>query len=170
MKSKIVGVIAIILVFALDQASKAYAIDWYSKSGATEVLKFCSLVEVWNRGISFGMFGALESSNLIFTYVSLGVILMLFVLFVQSKCNKSTFCMGVVIGGALGNLADRLRFGAVYDFISLHVGEFQWPAFNFADVCVTCGVICFLCLEIIYHAKARVEASGDPDTLSVKKY
>ncbi|ACZ48950.1 lipoprotein signal peptidase [Anaplasma centrale str. Israel] len=170
MKGKIVGVIAIVFIFALDQVSKAYAIDWYSKSGGTQVFKFCDLVEVWNRGISFGMFGAMESSNLIFTYVSLGVILALFVLLLQAKHKKSTFCMGVVIGGALGNLADRLRFGAVYDFISLHVGELYWPAFNIADACVTCGVIGFLCLEVMYHAKARVAESADPVALSVKKY
>ncbi|SCV65442.1 Lipoprotein signal peptidase [Anaplasma phagocytophilum] len=52
------------------------------------------------------------------------------------------------MGGALGNFMDRLRFGAVYDFIDLHIGDWHWPAFNLADLTITCGVIVFLAMEL----------------------
>ncbi|MGN7678208.1 MAG: signal peptidase II [Anaplasma sp.] len=151
----LIGIMALAGVFAVDQVSKAFAADLYFRLGNVEVSKFCSFVQVWNTGISFGMFGSLQSSNLIFTCISSVVISVLLFMLLHSKCNKRALCMGVIVGGALGNLADRLRFGAVYDFINLHIGGVHWPAFNVADACVTCGAIAFLSLEMRNHEKVR---------------
>ncbi|MCU7611286.1 signal peptidase II [Anaplasma capra] len=169
-REKIIGITAIACVFVLDQVSKAYAMGLYSEFGVVEISRFCSLIQVFNRGISFGMFDALKGGNLVFMCVSLVIIAVLLAMFARSKCRKSAFCMGVVIGGALGNLLDRFRLGAVYDFISLHLGEFHWPAFNLADACVTCGALGFLCLELINHAKMCEEKDSGAAPLSVKKY
>jgi signal peptidase II len=59
--------------------------------------------------------------------------------------------MGLIVGGAIGNLIDRLRFGAVIDFIDWHIGTWHWPAFNFADICITVGIG----LYVLYFIKGK---------------
>lgn len=92
---------------------------------------------VWNTGISFGMFGG--ANSLIFMGLSLLVSAGLFVWMAIARGRLLLVALPLVIGGALGNVCDRVRFGAVADFIDVHIGEHHWPAFNVADSCICIG-------------------------------
>ena len=143
----LMSTLVMISVIVLDQVSKWYAFGIHVQHGTVNLFKFCSLVQFWNRGISFGMLNSLRNANLIFIWLSIVLMLVLVFVLIKTECNKKTICIGVVLGGSLGNFFDRLRYGAVYDFIDLHIGDFHWPAFNIADSFIVLGVLSFLLLE-----------------------
>ena len=105
-----------------------------------ELAPFLNFVMVWNQGISFGLFDSNEPvMAVILTAVALAASLLLLIgLAVASKKTVAT-ALGLIIGGALGNALDRIRFGAVADFVDVHAGSWHWPAFNLADSCIVIG-------------------------------
>jgi signal peptidase II len=122
-------------------------IAWYKQAPErmppTElvVLPNFNLVSVWNKGISFGMFNrASDNGPMILVGLSLAISA-LFVIWLF-RGPDAMQCMGIilVIGGALGNVFDRLRFGAVFDFLDFHAFDYHWPAFNIADSGIVVGV------------------------------
>ncbi len=144
------AVAAVILV--LDQITKAWILAVMSPHGADpgrlwtgrsiEVLPVLDIVLVWNRGISFGLFN--QDSPLIPVVLSVLTALVTAALAVwlwRAESRWLALALGLVIGGALGNLVDRLRFGAVVDFVYLHLGDWYWPAFNVADSAITVGAV-----------------------------
>jgi signal peptidase II len=100
-----------------------------------------NLVSVWNHGISFGMFNK-ASDNGPMILVGLSVLISLFFVVWLFRGPDTMQCIGIifVIGGALGNVVDRLRFGAVFDFLDFHAFDYHWPAFNIADSGIVMGV------------------------------
>ena len=133
------------VVVALDQVSKAWLLAWLEEQGAwQQVTGFFNLVMVWNRGISFGMFQSGETGRwllvLFSTLVCLGMAIWLW------RQNKfwPGLALGAVIGGALGNIIDRIWRGAVADFFDFHMFGYHWPAFNVADSAITIGVAMLL--------------------------
>ena len=110
-----------------------------------EVLPFFNLVLVWNKGVSFGMFA---SHGELYPFVLAGIaVVITFVLLgwlgnVKTKLPAAG--IGLVIGGAIGNVIDRVRFGAVIDFLDFHVAGYHWPAFNVADSAICIGVALLL--------------------------
>ncbi|AHX11789.1 signal peptidase II [Neorickettsia helminthoeca str. Oregon] len=142
------------LLFVVFVGSSTMLLDLYTKylCGALvediveiEVLPFLNLVDVRNTGMSFGLLKGFQFSNVFF--ICLNVPLVVFILlFSCCKCGVSLegFALGLVLGGALGNVVDRVAFGAVRDFIDLHVLGWHWPAFNLADVAIFLGVMCLL--------------------------
>ncbi|ACJ00937.1 signal peptidase II [Rhodospirillum centenum] len=106
-----------------------------------EVTSFFNLVMAWNRGVSFGLFSH-EAEFM--PYVLIGVALAISaVLVLWLRRTDRAFqaaSIGLVIGGALGNVIDRLRFGAVADFLDFHLSGWHWPAFNVADSAIVVGV------------------------------
>lgn len=104
-----------------------------------ELLPFLNLVEVWNRGISFGMFGDLDSAQYVLAGVALTITLILSFCLIKVKDTVTIAALCLMIGGALGNVADRLRFGGVADYIDLHIFGYHWPAFNFTDSAIFLG-------------------------------
>ncbi|RDD60508.1 signal peptidase II [Ferruginivarius sediminum] len=121
-----------------------------------EVTGFFNLVLVWNRGISFGLLGnsaGWQSWVLAaFGAVVAGGLLVWLHRAVQGLLPS--LGIGLIVGGALGNVIDRLRFGAVVDFLDFHVGGWHWPAFNVADSAITIGVA-MLVLDAILHDRAE---------------
>jgi signal peptidase II len=105
------------------------------------VLPVFDLVLWWNRGVSFSM---LESgaawSPYILSFASLAIVGLLVVWLSRTTSRVVAVAIGAVIGGALGNVIDRLRFGAVADFFYAHIGQYGWPAFNVADSLIVVGV------------------------------
>lgn len=96
-------------------------------------------IMVWNPGVSFGMFqGHATIWPLVVITVAISAVFMVWLLKSNSKFESAALAM--VIGGALGNLVDRFRFGAVADFIDLYIGDWHFPAFNLADSAITIGV------------------------------
>jgi len=96
----------------------------------------------WNRGVSFGMFNNDGRHNaVILTVLSLVIVAAMLVWLRRSADALLSTGLGLIIGGALGNVVDRIRFGAVADFVYFHVGGFDWPAFNLADAAISVGAV-----------------------------
>ena len=142
----VIGLTIAAVVFIADQLSKAYIFSLLAQHPRhmLSVFSFLDLVQVWNTGISFGMFNGYLYGPIILTIIALGITIVLGVLMFRSDQWLSILALSLVIGGALGNITDRLRFGAVADFIYFHIGEYYWPAFNIADAAVCIGVAILL--------------------------
>ncbi len=111
-----------------------------------EVTSFFNLVTVWNYGISFGMFSQGSSQSAwIFAVLALAITGGLVAWLHRAPDRLVATALGCVIGGAIGNVVDRLRLGAVFDFLDVHVLGWHWPAFNVADsaICVGVGLLLF---------------------------
>jgi len=129
------------LIFILDRLTKHFVLlaDYHRM----ELLPFLALVKVWNRGIAFGLFGSAEAANLFFALAT--ALALVVVLYLSRRADTMTrLGYGLIFGGGLANLVDRLVFGGVLDFIDLHAGGLHWPAFNIADLTITIGVIVLL--------------------------
>ena len=138
-----IGVVVTLLALALDQLSKWWMLHVYklAERGRVEVTPFFDLVMLWNTGISYGLFP--QESDL-GRYLLIGfsflVSAALFVWMLRSHSGLLAIALGLIIGGALGNAIDRLVYGAVADFVSLHAFGFYWYVFNVADVAIVAGV------------------------------
>lgn len=106
-----------------------------------EAAPVLNIVMIWNKGVSFGMFA---SSHTVMPMILSGVAIVMSVIFaiLLHRATHWTQALGfsAVIGGAIANVLDRARFGAVADFIDVHVGTLHWPAFNIADSLIVAGV------------------------------
>ena len=133
------GVGCALLAFTFDQATKAFASVFAQRlTERIEVLPFFDLVFVRNKGVSFGMFRAVPWRAL--TLLGLVFVAVLAVCLWRTKNRLNGSAFGLIIGGALGNVLDRARHGAVTDFLDFYLGANHWPAFNMADVAVVSGV------------------------------
>ena len=146
------GLTVAILVLAADQASKMAVLAQLRPPGETAtpfaaaplaVLPVLDFSLVWNRGISFGLGNVPAAwSDIGFGVVAAVIALLLLRWMARTRSALLAFALGLVVGGALGNLADRVRFGAVVDFLYVHVGSFDWwPAFNLADSAICVGAV-----------------------------
>lgn len=118
-----------------------------------EVLPFYNLVMVWNYGVSFGMFNNQTTDNaLILVGISAIIAFILLVWMLGCSNRYVATALALAIGGAFGNIIDRMRFGAVIDFIDIHIAGHHWPAFNLADSCIVLG-IGFVILHSLFFDK-----------------
>ncbi len=136
--------IAILIMASSDQMSKLYINSLIDERKSIEVSSFIKLVKVWNTGISFGMFSTLPYSDFFFSISSILIISILIYLINKSNDKLTYFSFSLMVGGAIGNVADRIYWGAVYDFIYFHIGNWYWPAFNLADIYIACGTFILL--------------------------
>lgn len=105
------------------------------------VTPFFNLVLAWNRGVSFSLFRSDASlAPYLLSAVAVAVVIALLVWLGRQHRFWPALGIGLVIGGALGNVIDRLRHGAVVDFLDFHAAGWHWPAFNLADSAITIGV------------------------------
>jgi signal peptidase II len=133
------------LVIVADWITKLWALDALGGDRyGMEVLPFLNLILVWNRGISFGMFGGGALPPWLLAAVALAVTLVLVIWLRKADSRRVAIAIGLVIGGAVGNVVDRFRFGAVADFIDIYWGDYHWPAFNLADGAISVGVVILL--------------------------
>lgn len=144
------GLFIAALALMLDQLSKWILLE---KVGMLtrppmEITPFFNLAMVWNRGISFGMFSD-YNQPFILIFLSLAITAVLLKWLHKADSRFLAAALGITIGGALGNVVDRLRFGAVADFFDFHLMGYHWPAFNVADSCIFIGVV-ILCLESMF--------------------
>ena len=136
------GLAVAVLVALADQAAKWWMAGLLAPRGgrAVELLPFLRLVEVWNRGMSFGLFNE-AGQSWAFVIVAAAVSAALVWWLARADRGWTGVAIGLVMGGAAGNVADRLRFGAVFDFMDFHAWGWHWPAFNLADSAITVGVV-----------------------------
>ncbi|MEL0106874.1 MAG: signal peptidase II [Rhodospirillaceae bacterium] len=131
------------LVLILDQLSKWWIVSVVMQPPKIIPLtSFFNLVLGWNRGISFGLFHGDSAFNAWgLPAIALVITAFLLVWLWRSSGMMISIAIGSIIGGALGNVVDRLRFGAVADFLDFHVFGYHWPAFNLADMGITLGAV-----------------------------
>jgi signal peptidase II len=148
-----------LMVILLDQATKAAVVRALSLYETVPVIPgFFNLVHIRNPGIAFGLLSHLGSawSSLVLSAVTTAAIVLLVLWFarLRNEDRRAAIGLSLVIGGAVGNLIDRVRLGEVVDFLDLYVGSFHWPAFNVADSAVTVGTI-WLALSILFAPSAK---------------
>ena len=125
---------------AIDQLTKAIALEQAPRlAEGIPIFPGFTLVFVWNPGISFGVLGGIPPWAL--SALALALTAAMAVWMWRERSGLVVAALGLVIGGALGNVVDRLRHGAVVDFLDLSVGTYHWPAFNLADTAITMGAI-----------------------------
>ena len=160
----VLGLLAALLTGAADQASKLWLLRVYdlATKGAVKVAPFVDFVLTWNTGISYGWFqqegpfgqGALLALKAV-------AIALLWIWLAKASSRLSAVALGLIIGGAIGNGIDRLAYGAVVDFVLLHMEtatwRFNWYVFNLADVAIVAGVI-----GLLYESLAGGSAPKAP--------
>jgi signal peptidase II len=140
----VLGFSAALITFVLDQATKLYTLFVYDLPvrEPVELGPFVNLIVVWNRGISYGLFQ--QNSDLgrwVLVAVSILASIGLGVWIRRTTAKLLAVSLGLIVGGALGNVIDRIWHGAVFDFIQFHVGSWSWYVFNVADAAIVAGVV-----------------------------
>lgn len=134
------GVAAVVLV--LDQLSKWWVITrLMNPPRVIEVTPFFNFVMWWNKGVTFGLFASAPGwGRWALVVLTLVITVVLVIWLVKVNHKLPALAVGLVIGGAVGNVIDRIRYAAVADFLDFHAGGWHWPAFNLADSAITIGV------------------------------
>ena len=137
------GGLAMLVVLLADQARKWWVLEVLNLPmiGSMPVLPVLNLTMVWNRGVTFGLLTADGlTGSLLLAGVALAVVAGLAVWLWRAESMLVAVALGAIAGGAVGNVIDRLRFGAVVDFLHAHAWEWSWYVFNVADAAIVCGV------------------------------
>jgi len=156
-KNFFINLTIILSIFLLDRLAKLYVIylDKINTSSEIFLSKFLNIYLIWNEGIAFGLL-SFEKDNLYNILTALIIIIILFLLFLITRSTGlKKYSLTMIIGGALGNVFDRIYYKAVPDFIDFHVGNFHWFIFNIADIFITIGVILMILLELIDNNKNK---------------
>ena len=163
------GLAVAALAALLDQASKLWVLRYFGEPGCANhlvpVTSFFDFVLTCNRGISFGFFnqpGQPGLGFLIFAVFATAVVVALAVWLYRVRSAFLAVAIGLIIGGAIGNVIDRLRLGGVVDFLYFHAGAWYWPAFNFADSAICLGVAAML-LDGSLSRRVAPQAKGRED-------
>jgi signal peptidase II len=140
------------LVILLDQLSKWWLISIMQANDfmPIQISSFFNLVMVWNKGVSFGLFGAADA-RIILIIMSFMVVISLIIWHRHTKNWICALGVGLISSGALGNVIDRFNYGAVADFLDFHWGAHHWPSFNIADMSIVIGVFLLLLQEFKHH-------------------
>jgi signal peptidase II len=138
-----------VIVFLLDQSAKAMVQETLGPWDKVTVIPgFFNLVHVLNKGAAFGIFNEAGSSwqTLFFIGATLLAVCLIGYILLSTNRRDRLFLLGfgAILGGALGNLADRVRLGMVVDYLDFYLGSFHWPAFNVADTAITLGALSLL--------------------------
>ena len=154
----LINSIIVLSIFLFDRITKIYVINLSDKFLESEIFasKFLNISLIWNDGIAFGLF----SFNKIIFYNILTFIILIIILVILFMALKSDglkkYSLLMILGGALGNIYDRIFYGAVPDFIDFHIGNFHWFIFNVADIFITLGVIFMIIIEITGNNKNKI--------------
>ena len=143
----------IFIIFFLDRYSKHLALDLLENEKYIFINNYLNLNLVFNSGIGFGLLSLNAGIyyNILSIFITL-IILILFYFMFKSKTSEKIF-FSFIIGGAIGNLYDRIFFKAVPDFLDFHIQEFHWFTFNVADIFISFGIIFMLLNELVYKSK-----------------
>ena len=140
----------VFFVYILDRVTKVYILHLSQNDFGREIFssRYLNIFPIWNKGISFGLlsYDNLDFYNLISFLISL-IILILIIMVIKSRGIKRLSLL-IIIGGALGNLHDRIIYNGVLDFIDFHIGNFHWFIFNVAVIFIFFGVIILIFIEL----------------------
>ena len=149
MKSPFYFLIAILVVL-LDQITKFLARSLIGPFETIKVFPFLHLVSVRNEGAAFGLFKGF--GNIPFILISLIAVIVVIVLLIRGKEDR--FGLALILGGAIGNMIDRITMGSVTDFVDVFAGRLHWPAFNVADSALTIGLVVMV-VSSFFHLKQQ---------------
>ena len=146
------------LIYFLDRLSKIYVIQLDKNNLGSDIFNstYLNIVLIWNKGIAFGLLSFNESY--LYNIITLTIAIIIIVLIVMSLKNQgfNRYSLLMIVGGALGNLHDRIFFNAVPDFIDFHIGNFHWFIFNVSDIFITLGVISMIVLELFDNKNEKI--------------
>ena len=147
------------LIYFLDRLSKIYVIQLDKNNLGSDIFSsaYLNIVLIWNKGIAFGLF-SFDEANL-YNILTLIISIIAVILIIMSLKNQGfkRYSLLMIIGGALGNLHDRIFSNAVPDFLDFHIGNFHWFVFNVADIFITVGVIFMILIETFLNNKQQHE-------------
>jgi len=154
-----ISFLIVALIYFIDRLSKIYIIQLDENNLGSDIFNsaYLNIVLIWNKGIAFGLLSFTESYfyNILSLIISLIVVIL--VLMTLKSQGFKRYSLLMIVGGALGNLHDRIMFKAVPDFIDFHVGSFHWFIFNVADIFITVGIISMVILEFTNNNKQKNE-------------
>jgi len=152
--------VASALVFAADLATKSWVVSAFRPGESLEVTPFFSLILTYNPGAAFSFLADAGGwQRWLFTALTIAISIAIVVALRRHPGERlMALSLALVLGGALGNLWDRLRIGRVVDFVLLHLGEHTFPAFNVADSAISVGVALLLVDSLASGARARASA------------
>ena len=160
-----IGLVVAVLLLAIDQASKWWILEELRlpELGQVPVLALgpfgIDLSMVWNRGVTFGLLsGDGPWNHLILALIAAGIAVFLLRWLARAETRMVAVALGAVIGGAIGNVADRLRFGAVVDFVDAHAWGWHWYVFNIADAGIVFGVAALIADALFRRAPEAKQA------------
>ena len=158
------GLLAALSWFVIDQASKWWIVNHVMvPPRIIPISGFFNIVLGRNTGVSFGLLGG--ASQWLLVAVAGAVLVMLLVWMSRATSRLVAVALGLIAGGAVGTVVDRLRLGGVTDFLDFYLGEWHWPAFNMADVGIVCGVGLLLAESFIFGKDVESsprDANADP--------
>ena len=154
-KKILLNSIIILIIFLTDRISKIYILKIAELENKVDIYltAYLNLYLIWNKGVAFGLFSF--GDDFIYHFISLIIFIInivLIVMIIKSDGFKK-YSIILILGGALGNLFDRIYYSAVPDFIDLHFQGFHWFVFNVADIFITFGVICLILEELFIKKK-----------------
>ena len=155
LKKILLNSIIVLSLFLIDRISKIYILKVAELESKVDVYltPYLNFYLIWNKGIAFGLF----SFEKFFIYQSITLVIfiisiLLIIMIIKSDGFKK-YSLMLILGGALGNLFDRIYYSAVPDFIDIHINDFHWFIFNVADIFITIGVICLILDELFFYKK-----------------
>tara|TARA_B100000674_G_scaffold379484_1_gene322133 strand:+ start:100 stop:603 length:504 start_codon:yes stop_codon:yes gene_type:complete len=158
-KNFLINLILVLSIFLFDRLSKLYVIYLDKKFFASEIFssKFLNINLIWNEGIAFGLLSLKEES--FYDILTLIIALVIFIIFFMLRSSEGfkRYSLLMILGGALGNIYDRIFYKAVPDFIDFHVGNFHWFIFNIADIFITIGVVLMILIELFEDKNEKYE-------------
>ena len=157
-KSFYISFSIVALTYFLDRFTKIYVIQLDKNNLGSDIFNsaYLNITLIWNKGIAFGLFSFTEAY--LYNFLSLIISIIIIILLVMSFNSPSfkKYSLLMIVGGALGNLYDRIFINAVPDFIDFHVGDFHWFVFNVADIFISIGVILMIFFEIIDNNRINI--------------
>ena len=153
----IFGMITALFAFLADQLSKYYVAEHLleNKMGVMYT-SFFNMVRAWNTGVSFSLLDNYGEIGKILLIIFALVIVGMLCFWLYKEQDRVIQCaLGLIIGGAIGNVVDRVRFGAVFDFLDFHWQDKHWPAFNLADSFICIGAVLIIIMSLINRKKEK---------------
>ena len=146
------GPLLALLILSIDQLTKWVELKYFTTNhDILKITNFFSIDLVYNKGISFGLFNQFAYSNYLFCLLSSVIICFLCQWLKKTVLLNERVALGLIIGGAIGNVIDRLIYPGVIDFLVFHWREYYWPSFNIADSAICLGV----CILLIFSVSCR---------------
>ena len=150
-KNFFINFILVLTIFGLDRITKNFVISQSKINLSNDLFlsNYLNISLMWNEGIAFGLFAFDES--FFYNFITLLIIVVIIIVFFMILKNEGykKYSLILILGGALGNLYDRILFSAVPDFIDFHIGDFHWFVFNVADIFISIGVIIMILSEFM---------------------